>query len=450
MTEPISAVCEHCDARLKLKNPGLEGKKIKCPKCGESFVVKVAGAAATVVKKPFKKKPSDDESFLDDEPEDYDDDVEDYEDEPRRRNTRSSRGSKKKSKKKSRGSGNAGKVIAIIAISLLVLLALGGVGYGVMLLAQGDGSSDVDWLPSDIQGYAKVQVDNIWAAGALQSFKNGSGGTSLAKEVTDGLGIGPQDIDQVIISIPRTGRNDQVFVIRGRQPFDKSKLVASSKKVEEVSHGGLTYLKKSPTAVLFQPDSKTVILTSESVIQALITRGKKNPNAKDFGFAGNYRDHVVVASLGSGQPAMTTSSLSNPLMQPMAPLAEAKTMLLRANATSDISLTVQAGFASAEAAKSVVDRSQSDLTRGKSQFSQQKTQLQSMPSNPMVPKDKLIKLMDGAEQMLNSVQITQSGTSMNAKVKVPGTLITDAMDMINSSPFGTMPGASPFSMPFGR
>ena len=101
MTEPISAVCEHCDARLKLKNPDVEGKKIKCPKCGEAFVVKVAGAPAAAVKKPVRKKPSDDdESFLDDEPEDYDDDVEDYDDEPRRRNARASRGGKKRNRRR--------------------------------------------------------------------------------------------------------------------------------------------------------------------------------------------------------------------------------------------------------------------------------------------------------------------------------------------------------------
>ena len=34
MTEPLSTVCDHCGAKLKLKNPDLEGKKIKCPKCG--------------------------------------------------------------------------------------------------------------------------------------------------------------------------------------------------------------------------------------------------------------------------------------------------------------------------------------------------------------------------------------------------------------------------------
>lgn len=449
MTELISTVCEHCDARLKLKNPDLEGKKIKCPKCGEAFVVTVAGAPKSAVKKSAKKKSSDvDLSYMDD---DSDDDVEDYDadDEPRRQTIRSSRGGRKKSKKKSRGSGSAVQIGLIVGLILGALLFVGGAGYGIMLLANGDGSSDLDWLPTDTRGYVKLQVDNVWAAGVLQSFKNGSGGTSLAREVTEGLGIGPQDIDQVIVSIPANGQR-QVFIVRGKQPFDKTKLIGASKNVQEVSHGGLTYLKKSPSAVLFQPDSKTVIMTTESILQSVITRGKKNPAAKEFGFARNYRDHLVVATLGTGQPATSISTISNPFMAPMAPLSEAKTMLLRANATSDIRMSVQASFATAEAAKSIVDRSQADLNKGKSQFTLQKTQLQSMPANPMMQKDKLIKMMDGAEQVLNSVQISQSGSNMQAQITIPGTLINDAVDMVSSAPSGGMPGLNPFSTLFGR
>ncbi|MBS0203507.1 MAG: hypothetical protein JSS49_11450 [Planctomycetes bacterium] len=448
MTELINTVCEHCDARLKLKNPDLEGKKIKCPKCGEAFIVTVAEGAKSAIKRSAKKKPSDvDLSYMDGN---SDEDVEDYDadNEPRRRTSRS-RGSKKKSKKKSRGSGSAVQIVLIVGLVLGALLFLGGAGYGIMLLANGDGSSDLDWLPSDTRGYVKLQVDNVWAAGVLQSFKNGSGGTSLAKEVTEGLGIGPQDIDQVIVSIPANGQR-QVFIVRGKQPFDKTKLIGSSKIVQEVSHGGLTYLKKSPSAVLFQPDSKTVIMTTESILQSVITRGKKNPAAKDFGFARNYRDHLVVATLGTSQPATSISTISNPFMAPMAPLSEARTMLLRANATSDIRMSVQASFATADAAKSNVDRSQADLNKGKSQFTLQKTQLQSMPANPMIQKDKLIKMMDGAEQVLNSVQISQSGSNMHAQITIPGTLINDAVDMFNSGPSGSMPGLNPFSTLFGR
>ena len=54
MTESLSTVCDHCGANLKLKNPDLEGKKIKCPKCGEAFVVVAAGPTASA-KKPAKK-----------------------------------------------------------------------------------------------------------------------------------------------------------------------------------------------------------------------------------------------------------------------------------------------------------------------------------------------------------------------------------------------------------
>jgi|HubBroStandDraft_6_1064221.scaffolds.fasta_scaffold21548_2 predicted Zn finger-like uncharacterized protein len=38
MTETIRIECPHCSTRLNAKNPSIYGKKVRCPKCAESFV----------------------------------------------------------------------------------------------------------------------------------------------------------------------------------------------------------------------------------------------------------------------------------------------------------------------------------------------------------------------------------------------------------------------------
>lgn len=55
---PLSSQCPHCGAKLRLKDPGLAGKKVQCPGCKEPFTVKplndgaASGSAPAAVKKP--------------------------------------------------------------------------------------------------------------------------------------------------------------------------------------------------------------------------------------------------------------------------------------------------------------------------------------------------------------------------------------------------------------
>lgn len=70
MLEPIVCLCPHCDAKLKLKNPELAGKKIKCPKCAEPFVVTpdetdVTKPARRAAKPPEPKTPAEDDWLSD-------------------------------------------------------------------------------------------------------------------------------------------------------------------------------------------------------------------------------------------------------------------------------------------------------------------------------------------------------------------------------------------------
>src|SRR5579872_3926246 len=44
MPEASQIECPHCETKLKIKNPSLFGKKIRCPKCSEPFVAEAPPA----------------------------------------------------------------------------------------------------------------------------------------------------------------------------------------------------------------------------------------------------------------------------------------------------------------------------------------------------------------------------------------------------------------------
>ncbi len=445
MTEPLSTVCDQCGANLKLKNPDLEGKKIKCPKCGEAFVVVAAGSTGST-KKTVKKQASsgeDDLSFMDVDPDDYgpapDEEDSEGDDAPRER-SRSLRSGKKKSKKKSKiGGGDAGQVVKILAIILVAVLVLGGGGFAMMSLTRGDGSSDLDWLPTDVQGYVKFQVDDVWSAPVFQGFKNSAAGKSFAEEMTKNLGISPGDVDHVIMGLP-PGNNQSatVMVTRAKKPFDSAGLTAAE-GMQQVSHGGSSYLKKDATTVVFLPDPKTLIRGPETAIQALIDRGKKNPSTGKFSFARSYRDHVVMAMTDS------TSNSNNPFSGFGGERSE--TLLFRANASSDIRLNGDVLFKDAETAKKNVDKAKADIEKGKAGITQSKSQIQQMPAMPGVNKDQILKMMNGSEQMMNSMQFSQSGSRMYLQMTITGQLVNDFVEMAGSMPTSPL---NRFSTPFGK
>jgi predicted Zn finger-like uncharacterized protein len=43
MAEPFVTRCPHCQTTLRLKDDGMVGKRVRCPRCSETFVVPPAG-----------------------------------------------------------------------------------------------------------------------------------------------------------------------------------------------------------------------------------------------------------------------------------------------------------------------------------------------------------------------------------------------------------------------
>lgn len=141
-TAPFRTLCSHCEARLSIKDAGLVGKRIKCPKCQELFVVEPLEeeeAEDEAPRKPAskmanrsrdddasekrlpKKKPAEEEEEEDEEPRARKSRDEDDEDDDRPKKKK-----KKKKEKKSAGPpwiliGGGVAAIAVVAVVLILV-----------------------------------------------------------------------------------------------------------------------------------------------------------------------------------------------------------------------------------------------------------------------------------------------------------------------------------------
>jgi hypothetical protein len=125
--EPISVACEHCGVKLKLKDASAVGKKIKCPKCGQSFTAALVGSAAAPAAPSKKKRPPSAEAPPDDDDSPPDDEDADAEGEPRPKKK------KMKGKKKKKQKESSALPFLIAGVALTLLLVVGGVVAAVMM-----------------------------------------------------------------------------------------------------------------------------------------------------------------------------------------------------------------------------------------------------------------------------------------------------------------------------
>lgn len=84
MPDPLSISCPHCSASFKAKNAAAIGKKVKCPKCDEPFVIQKPSSSKSRLQKKKSKKVKPKLDFLDDESapstDIFEDDFDDWDD----------------------------------------------------------------------------------------------------------------------------------------------------------------------------------------------------------------------------------------------------------------------------------------------------------------------------------------------------------------------------------
>jgi len=103
MPDVISVKCTHCDSSLKLKDKSAIGKKAKCPKCGELFVVSPAEDDLEVVDDldDFGDLGDSEADEIDDDQDDAEDDDDDS---PRRRRSAVGQANRRRGRRKRRRS----------------------------------------------------------------------------------------------------------------------------------------------------------------------------------------------------------------------------------------------------------------------------------------------------------------------------------------------------------
>ena len=184
----FAAACPHCQARLKLRDESYYGKKIRCPKCGEAFLVKPLAATQSKAAppRPAATPAADDDSLAGD---DFNLDFESLAATapPRRPKMKGKSRDKSSSKRKSSSTSGAGtaKIVAVGAAAVLVIGLLIGGGFAVFSLA-GKSSLPADrlaWLPEDTEVLIEAQVGPIWNSPMFNSLRTDPGFREMIQQL---------------------------------------------------------------------------------------------------------------------------------------------------------------------------------------------------------------------------------------------------------------------------
>ena len=431
MAAPFVVACSHCESKLKLKDPALAGKKIRCPKCGEPFVVrgKKAGAKART------KKPSNSEDefgFLGniseehyEAPEGTEGEEDDWGELPQSplAKRKAAAGSKGKKKRKRASSGPGfGRVAMIAGLILVGLATAGGVGYAVYSIVSGlgGGASRFAWLPDDSEMVVEVHVADLWNAQALKPLTSSDVATQMQEKLKSEHNVSITDIDRVVIG-SRFDSQQPVVVTYLHKPIDMADVEADSTKSE---HGGWTlYTSKTGQGTAFFPDATTMVIGQEAQLKGVIDRQGESAVASKFADLPT-SGHIVVGTL---KPANAKAMQGNLPGSEAIDLENVESFSVVVNCTSDIDVALAFVCRDSASAESLVGQMEKDRADGLSQLQQQKA---AMASNPLAGLMGGNSMLDSFESVLESYQIKASGTTVTGNLRVPGKVIKGLSDMI--------------------
>jgi DNA-directed RNA polymerase subunit RPC12/RpoP len=439
MAAPFVVACSHCGSKLKLKDESFVGKKVRCPKCQEPFVVKGAGQPK---KKPAKAKaPSDDDfGFLDDlNEDDFDGPPPDEEDtdadvaatskmpSPVRRKTTT------KGKKKKSGPGVPWGKIALISLLVLVGLAtVGGMGYGVYWVVQNMvGGGRMAWLPDNTELFIEVRVADLWNSQALKPLTTGDVGARITAQLKDEAKVDLNDIERVAVG-GSSGSANPVTVVYAKKPFDVADF---EKEGTPEQYGGYTVYRHASRGMMsFLPKPTIGVYGPEADIKSAIDRKGACAAADKFSFAPS-KGHLVFASTNpqsslSGTPAAMSGAPVN--------LGSVTSVAAALTFTSNVDIDFTLVCADSAAAEKLSGEVQQGKSEAVAKFQEQKAQLQSSPFGAA-----MLPMFEAMEQVLNSLTVNHSGSSVKGKVALSGKLIEDVTKMAQEGALPGLPGMMP-------
>lgn len=425
----IAVECTHCGAKLNLADESKLGKKIKCPKCSETFVAS-----------------SEDDEDLDDI---EDDDDEDEDERPRgKKGAAASAGAKKGAPAKGgggkKGKGKSGSNVGLIiggAVGAVVLLiglvggliaagvfsgpkldpnqitvGPGGNGvFGALLKEQGPTPvpprgpvpEEAKWLPADAEFVIHVRVAEILAAPVVSEILKTTQTDALINQPIPGFDLKPTDIESVSYGVAgldqfeKQVQQAQMSVMMGRPPasqsmpgigvvklkqpitYDAIQKAAQGLQVQKAQHAGKDYLVASPPnsstkSGTYLASDRLIIFAEEPALKAAIEKGPASNPVPSFGFV-DWTDHLLLAVAPKDLKKLQKSAggTGNPMFDQMADTF--------ANGATGyaLGLTVKGGL-EAEFATGCLDQSKMDaivktlndlIGLGKLQYEQSKKEL---------------------------------------------------------------------------
>lgn len=286
MADPLKVECPHCGGSLKLKDRSAEGKKVRCPKCEETFKVELPPEDIDDLDDidDFDDMDASDDAYQDDE----------YQDEAPRKKSKAG-ASKKTSKKKSKSSrGNSMLPLMIGAIALGGIAVVGLLVFVVMNFAGSGNKINMAYLFPDSDIVVRVKLAEVLNAPLLAGVMNTP---AVKAALNKGVGAGDvqiTDIDSVTVGMSSKSMKQAkpfggtpegtVVVVRSKKPFDMAK-TAGILNLKEATHNGKKYYMPAfGKDGQYAPDAYTLIVAGETDLKRVIEQGGSQIRRKEFDF----------------------------------------------------------------------------------------------------------------------------------------------------------------------
>jgi predicted Zn finger-like uncharacterized protein len=327
MSNPIQASCPHCHAKLAVKNTGLVGKTVRCPKCSQTFVFAVdapaapaspaspAPAAAAPAPVAPQTDPNDPFAGL---PSDLPAGNDPFGGLPSDAGlpAASAPRSQVASRRGRRGGTPAwvkptliggGAVAGLILLVLLIMTLIGGGSANVV---------DMTYLPENTDVLVHVDLRAITKSAVFKEQMDSPMYAEQMKVVEEHTGLTIDDLDTITVGLPSGSDSTQpvsedfVAVLRIKKDFDESHL-DDVPGVEPQDHAGhKIYTDSNGKMAVFVADDRTLVFGSLEALKTAVTAETENRFEK-FDFV-NHRQDVFFGWVPSDTSLLSQASKQIP------------------------------------------------------------------------------------------------------------------------------------------
>lgn len=429
MSAPFTVACTHCSAKLKLKDRSKVGKKVRCPKCSEPFVIRA----------PKQQKPAeeDDGGFYDDSADEWGDefgddwdDSFDYNPSPKKTKKKSSK-SKKSGKKKKGGRRKTDDssiplpmIFAMIGGGVLFITLITGVVFFVIPSLKGNPADRMQWLPNNTKVYFEVHIADIWKSQVFKPIRTSDFGAEVVKKLKEEGDLTVEQVEKIVVGMP-SDHSQPTLILYTTESINPNQL---GEGITTSSYAGKTlYEKASENFAGFLLNDKTFVMGPKAEIQAAIDRKGVCSAAEQFTFLPT-RGDIIFGTLSPGDAlknspaAMMTQSAVDP--------TKMKTVAGILKLNSNLDIEIIADFSDSESAQQSLTEAQEGKTKTLETLENQQKELDS--GNFVInrqAKSMVLKM----KEILESVEVSQNGSTLTTELRITGSTLEDFVDMFGGS-----------------